>query len=157
MASNILTVQDGLKDLNRVRDVLKAGGVIAVPTDTIYGLACLACNKDSLARVYKIKGRSLTKPLAMSVGHVADLFKWSEVTLSTEQLTHLLPGPVTLVFDRKSTLPQELNPSKKSIGIRIPNNEFMIELARICDEPLALTSANLSNEASSLSIQVPLQ
>jgi tRNA A37 threonylcarbamoyladenosine synthetase subunit TsaC/SUA5/YrdC len=76
------------------------------------------------------------------------------VTLDIEQLNHLLPGKVTLVFDRKPTLPKELNPNTQSIGIRIPNNKFMIELARICDEPLALTSANLSNEASSLSIQV---
>ena len=76
------------------------------------------------------------------------------MTLSNFQLNHLLPGPVTLVFDRKSTLPSELNPNTKSIGIRIPNNQFMIELARLCDEPLALTSANISNEASSLSVKV---
>ena len=125
-----------------------------MPTDTIYGLACLACNIESLAKIYKIKGRSLTKPLAISVGKVEDLAKWANVTLSNAQLTSLLPGRVTLCFDRKATLPKELNPNTQSIGIRIPNNRFMIELARICDEPLALTSANLSNEASSLSINV---
>jgi len=65
-----------------------------------------------------------------------------------------LPGPVTLVFDRKSTLPVELNPNTVSIGIRIPDHELMIELAKKCNEPIALTSANISNEPSSLRIQV---
>jgi tRNA A37 threonylcarbamoyladenosine synthetase subunit TsaC/SUA5/YrdC len=76
--------------------------------------------------------------------------------LDHAQLNHLLPGPVTLVFDRKSSLPQELNPNTKSIGIRIPNNRFMIELAKKCGEAIALTSANISNELSSLKIQVSL-
>ncbi len=69
----------------------------------------------------------------------------------------LLPGPVTLVFDRKPSLPAELNPNTTSIGIRIPNYKFMIELARFCDEPIALTSANISNKPSSLKIEVIIQ
>ena len=68
-------------------------------------------------------------------------------------MSHLLPGPVTLVLDRKTTLPAELNPlNQESIGIRIPDNEFMIKLAQMLDEPIALTSANISNEPSSLDI-----
>lgn len=157
--------------MERIKNVLKAGGVIAVPTDTIYGVACLACNSHSLEKIYKIKGRSSNKPLAISVGRSEDLEKyhyfhkkifsyfllnirWSGVNLDLTSLNSLLPGPVTLVFDRKSTLPTELNPNTKSIGIRIPNYKFMIELAQYCDEPIALTSANISNEPSSLSINV---
>ncbi len=76
------------------------------------------------------------------------------MTLSSEQLSALLPGPVTLVFDRKPSLPAELNPvNNESIGIRIPDNQFMIELAQHLDEPIALTSANISNQPSSLEIQ----
>ena len=66
----------------------------------------------------------------------------------------LLPGPVTLVFNRLDSLPKELNPGNPSIGIRIPNFKFMIELAKYCNEPIALTSANVSNEPSSLKITV---
>ncbi|CAF0800175.1 unnamed protein product [Brachionus calyciflorus] len=152
MENKILTVEEALNNLPRIKTVLQAGGVIAVPTDTIYGVACLACNKESLDRIYKIKGRNLSKPLAISVGKSEDLEKWSHVNLDLKSLNALLPGPVTLVFDRKSTLPAELNPNTKSIGIRIPNNKFMIELAQFCNEPIALTSANISNEPSSLSI-----
>ena len=75
------------------------------------------------------------------------------MTLNNEQMEFLLPGPVTLVFERKPTLPKELNPNTESIGIRIPDYKFMIELAKFCDEPIALTSANISNQPSSLSIK----
>lgn len=76
----------------------------------------------------------------------------SQVTVNDNCLNSLLPGPVTLIFQRISTLPKELNPNTTSIGIRIPNNRFMIDLAKYCDEPLALTSANISNMPSSLNI-----
>jgi len=83
-----------------------------------------------------------------------EFIRWSEVTLNPIQLSMLLPGPVTLVFDRKPSLPAELNPlNNESIGIRIPDCQFMIELAQYLDEPIALTSANISNHPSSLEIQ----
>ncbi len=66
----------------------------------------------------------------------------------------LLPGPVTLIFNRRITLPQELNNENQTIGLRIPNNKFLIEFARYIDEPLALTSANVSNGPSPLHIHV---
>jgi tRNA A37 threonylcarbamoyladenosine synthetase subunit TsaC/SUA5/YrdC len=62
--------------LDHVRDVLRKGGVIAVPTDTIYGIACLACNKKSLDKIYQIKSRDSNKPLAISVGNSEDLEKY---------------------------------------------------------------------------------
>lgn len=92
--------------------------------------------------------------MAYGLFGIISMLRWAHVTVSTEILNNLLPGPVTLVFDRKPTLPVELNPNTKSIGIRIPNNQFMIELAKHVDEPIALTSANISNQPSSLSIKV---
>ncbi len=62
--------------MDHVRDVLRKGGVIAVPTDTIYGIACLACNKKSLDKIYQIKSRDSNKPLAISVGNSEDLEKY---------------------------------------------------------------------------------
>ena len=79
--------------------------------------------------------------------------RYSDVTIQNEHLKYLLPGPVTLVFDRKPILPKELNPNTSSIGIRIPDHKFMIELSKYCDEPIALTSANISNQQSSLQIK----
>lgn len=154
MANNVVSLNE-TNLLDRCMTILKNDGVLAVPTDTIYGLAGLVNSEKAVRRIYEIKGRAFTKPLAMSVGDVEDLFIWSKPTLSKEQLStgDLLPGPVTLIFERQSILPSYFNPQVTNVAIRIPNCSLMIELARRLGEPLALTSANISNEPSSVSIE----
>ncbi|CAF0747098.1 unnamed protein product [Adineta ricciae] len=153
MSSNVTSVNES--DLiDRCMTILKHDGVLAVPTDTIYGLAALVSSEKAVRRIYEIKGRLFTKPLAISVGNVEDLFTWSKPTLSSKQLSdgNLLPGPVTLMFERQLALPSYFNPNVNNVAIRIPNHQMMIELARRLDEPIALTSANISNGPSSVSI-----
>ena len=82
------------------------------------------------------------------------LCRWGKVTISDLLLQQLLPGPVTVVFERSPELNAHLNPGTTLVGIRIPNHKFIIEVSRQCGEPLALTSANLSGATSTLSIQV---
>ena len=62
-----------MNEIEKIGNILKSGGVIGVPTDTIYGLACLGCNKKSLDKIYQIKGRDSNKPLAICVGKTTDL------------------------------------------------------------------------------------
>ena len=154
MSNNIVSVNE--PDLiDRCISILQNNGVIAVPTDTIYGLAGLVNSEQAVRRIYEIKGRSFTKPLAMSVGYVDDLFTWSKPTLTKEQLStgDLLPGPVTLMFERQSSLPEYFNPNITNVAIRIPKCQFIIELAQRLKQPIALTSANISNDPSTLSIE----
>ncbi|UJR35981.1 hypothetical protein I4U23_028722 [Adineta vaga] len=154
MAVNVVSVNE--TDLiDRCITILQNNGVIAVPTDTIYGFAALVSSEEAVRRIYEIKGRSFTKPLAMAVGYVADVFTWSKPTLTTEQLSSgdLLPGPVTLMFERQASLPSYFNPNVSNVAIRIPNCQFMIELAQRLKQPIALTSANYSNDPSSISIE----
>lgn len=151
--SNVVSVNE-TNLIERCAKILKESGVIAVPTDTIYGFAALVSSEQAVRRIYEIKGRSFTKPLAISVGQVDDIFLWSKPTLTKEQMSNdqLLPGPVTLMFDRHSSLPNYFNPSVQNVAVRIPNCQFMIDLANYLQEPIALTSANVSNDPSTLSI-----
>ncbi|CAM4764036.1 unnamed protein product [Rotaria magnacalcarata] len=153
MSDNIVSVND-IDLIDRCISILKNNGVIAVPTDTIYGLAALVNSEQAIRRIYEIKGRSFTKPLAIAVGYVEDVFSWSKPTLTKEQLGNgqLLPGPVTLMFERNSSLPDYFNPNVTNVAIRIPNCQFMIELAQRLKQPMALTSANISNEPSTICI-----
>jgi tRNA threonylcarbamoyl adenosine modification protein (Sua5/YciO/YrdC/YwlC family) len=153
MATNIVSINENHL-IDRCISILKNDGVLAVPTDTIYGLAALVNSEKAVRRIYDIKGRLFTKPLAISVGYIEDLFTWSKPTLTKEQLStgDLLPGPVTLMFERQSLLPSYFNPNINNVAIRIPNCQFMIELAQRLQEPIALTSANISNEPSSVCI-----
>ncbi|XP_057722690.1 uncharacterized protein LOC130936613 isoform X2 [Arachis stenosperma] len=137
-------------------EALRAGKVIAVPTDTLYGFACDACSLEAVNRIYEIKGRKHTSPLAICVGDVSDICHFAV----TDHLPHglldsLLPGPVTVVLSRgdSSVLEQSLNPGFDSIGVRVPDNNFIRVIARGSGTALALTSANLSGQPSSVCIR----
>lgn len=139
--------------LSSAVNVLKRGEVIAVPTDTVYGIACLAQNSEGIERIYEIKGRNGIKPLAICIGSIKQIYRYCNVTVPDQLLQDLLPGPVTLVFERSETLNKSLNPFTPLVGLRIPDHAFMQELARLCDEPLALTSANITSQLSTLKIE----
>ncbi|XP_072534917.1 threonylcarbamoyl-AMP synthase isoform X2 [Salminus brasiliensis] len=143
---------DGVHILNSTVQALKDGQVVAVPTDTIYGLACLAQNSEAIKRVYDIKGRNGNKPLAICVGEIQDIYKYCKVVVKEGLLEDLLPGPVTLVLERSDTLNADLNPFTKLVGVRIPDHPFMRRLCQVCAEPLALTSANVSTQASTVAV-----
>ncbi|XP_053310539.1 threonylcarbamoyl-AMP synthase [Spea bombifrons] len=139
--------------LNTSVGVLKQGGVIAVPTDTIYGIACLAQNSQAMESIYNLKGRNGTKPLAICVGDIADIYRYCQVNVPDQLLHDLLPGPVTLVLERSEGLNKELNPFTSLVGVRIPDHAFIRQLAQLCAEPLALTSANISTHESTLTAE----
>ncbi|XP_019948813.1 threonylcarbamoyl-AMP synthase [Paralichthys olivaceus] len=144
---------DGADILRCTAKALKEGHVVAVPTDTIYGLACLAQNSDAVRKTYDVKGRNGHKPLAICVGEIQDIYKYCKVNVKEELLGDLLPGPVTLVFERSEILNKDLNPFTSLVGVRIPDHTFMRCLCQMCGEPLALTSANISAHTSTLEVQ----
>ncbi|XP_070691673.1 threonylcarbamoyl-AMP synthase isoform X2 [Pempheris klunzingeri] len=131
---------------------LKEGHVVGVPTDTIYGLACLAQNSDAIRKTYEMKGRNGQKPLAICVGEIQDIYKYCKVPVKSALLGELLPGPVTLVFERSEALNADLNPFTSLVGVRIPDHAFMRRLCQMCGEPLALTSANISSHTSTVAV-----
>ncbi|KAI3683504.1 hypothetical protein L1987_84009 [Smallanthus sonchifolius] len=137
-------------------EALKAGKVIAVPTDTLYGFACDACSIEAVNRIYEIKGRKHTSPLAICVGDVKDIGRFAVTDhLPLGLLEGLLPGPVTVVLARgeSSILEKSLNPGLDSIGVRVPDSDFIRMIARGSGSALALTSANLSGQPSSVDIK----
>ncbi|KAF3665833.1 putative yrdC domain-containing protein, mitochondrial-like isoform X2 [Capsicum annuum] len=137
-------------------EAIRTGKVIAVPTDTLYGFACDACSAEAVNRIYEIKGRKHTSPLAICVGDVHDIQRYAVTDhLPNGLLDCLLPGPVTLVLRRgeSSILEKSLNPGLESIGVRVPDCNFIRVIARGSRSALALTSANLSGQPSSIDIK----
>lgn len=136
-------------------ELLSSGEVIALPTDTIYGLACSANNEEAIKRLYKIKERNLEKPVAICVSDYEDFLRWAQADhLPNELISKLLPGAVTIVLRKSSHLNNPyLNPGLEKIGIRIPDFDFIRDICREFKSPIALTSANSSSEKSSLNIQ----
>ncbi|GJU63882.1 YrdC domain-containing protein, mitochondrial isoform X1 [Tanacetum coccineum] len=141
--------------LDEAIEAIKDGKVIAVPTDTLYGFACDACSVGAVNRIYEIKGRKLTSPLAICVGDVSDIGRFVVTDhLPLGLLECLLPGPVTVVLTRgeSSIIEKSVNAGLDSVGVRVPDSDFIRKIARGSGSALALTSANLSGQPSSVDI-----
>ena len=130
------------------QEVLQAGGVIAIPTDTVYGIACLVNKRESIQRLYTIKQRELMKAIPMLIGtleqtsNITASFPSAAYTLSQ----HFWPGALTLVMNKHPDLPFELT-SYPTVGIRMPDHDWLRMLMQSCG-PLAATSANISGQPS---------
>jgi L-threonylcarbamoyladenylate synthase len=125
-------------------DVLHNGGLVAFPTDTVYGLAAPVYDVESIERLYIVKSRNNTKAIAVLLGSTADL---DQVTIDLQPRArqiaeHFWPGPLTLIVPRHPDLPEILAPLP-TIGVRIPDHPFALELLQ-ASGPLAVTSANIS-------------
>ena len=134
-------------------DVLEHGGLVAFPTDTVYGLAAPVFNEESIDRLYIVKGRSSEKAIAVLIGRVDDLKKVAtNVNTSTLVLAnHYWPGPLTMIVPRHPNLPDVLAPLPTS-GVRIPDHPVALELLQTTG-PLAVTSANLSGAKNACTAQ----
>lgn len=138
--------------INMAKSLLLKDKVIALPTDTVYGLAASIDSTKGINRLYEIKSRDHNNPLAICLADVDDIAEYAKITIPKSLLYQLLPGAITVIFERTSKLNHSLNPGTKLVAIRIPNNEFVRELCRQ-SVPIALTSANVSSEPSCLNIQ----
>ncbi|MBU2595749.1 threonylcarbamoyl-AMP synthase [Patescibacteria group bacterium] len=139
--------------ISEVVEVLIKSGVIAFPTDTVYGIGVNALNKKAVKRIYEIKKRDKNKPLIILVGRKKDAHKISHFNATAQKCeVRFWPGPLTLVLPAKKDIPKYLT-YNGTIGIRMPNNKIFIALAKSCEFPIATTSANLSGETSATSAQ----
>jgi L-threonylcarbamoyladenylate synthase len=136
-------------------DVLRHGGLVAFPTDTVYGLASIPFDESSIDRLFVAKGRNSNRAIAILIGEFDDLMA---ITLGLGEIAQRLakrfwPGPLTLVVPRNPTLPNLIAPND-TIGVRMPDHPVARALLREIG-PLAVTSANLSGyENSNTTLEV---
>jgi L-threonylcarbamoyladenylate synthase len=136
------------KAIKTIQSVLKAGGVIAFPTDTFYGLGAHPFNPDALSKIFRIKRRPADKPLLVLI-HSRD-----QLDALTDKITSLgkllmqqfWPGPLTLLFKAAPDIPGKVTGGTGKLGIRLPAHLFTLQLLEALDQPLTAPSANLSGE-----------
>jgi len=127
-------------------DIQLRGGLIAFPTDTVYGLGTSAFNSSAVEKIYTAKGRPFEKAIPVLIGNQEDLIQLtSSMPEMANRLIHKFwPGPLTIIVFKKSTVPGSVS-STSTIAIRMPDHLFTLELLNQTG-PLAVTSANLSNQ-----------
>lgn len=130
------------KEIKKVVDVLKKGGLVIYPTDTVYGLGCDINNTKALERIARIKGVKLEKAnlsfICEDLSNLSDYVKQID-TATFKILKRALPGPYTFILPGSKSLPSVFK-KKKEVGIRIPNNNITLEIVKALGNPLVSTS-----------------
>ena len=134
----------------RAVELLRAGQVVALPTETVYGLAANALDAKAVAKIFQIKGRPANNPIIV---HVAGIEMAKRCVKNFPAIAEKLsksfwPGPLTLVLPRAEKIPEIVTAGGETVGIRWPNHPFIQAVIRECDFPLAAPSANLSERVS---------
>jgi len=128
--------------------VIKIGGLLIYPTDTVYGLGCAPFNTLAVKRLIDAKGQR-KKPLPILASDIEHVKIVAEVTEAAEKLARKFwPGPLTIVLKKKPRLPQTVTFGRDTVGVRVPNHPVALELLRRCDGLLIGTSANISGKKS---------
>jgi L-threonylcarbamoyladenylate synthase len=149
METTLLSVSEP-NALDHAADVLRHGGVVAFPTDTVYGLGVLASDEEGIVRLYLIKGRNRDKAIAILISSIDAFIKVADTPSDTAMrlAEEFWPGPLTLVVPRHPDLPDMLSPSP-FIGVRLPDHNVARNLLNLVG-PMAVTSANLSSKPSAV-------
>ena len=138
--------------VNLVAGSLKIGQIAVLPTDTIYGLSCLADNAAAIRRIYRLKKREADKPLIVLVSSLAMLKKYVFVSESQARFLKSAWGksarPTTIIFRHRGRLPRELTENSDGLAVRLPKSKFLIKILKMVKRPLVSTSLNLSGQKS---------
>lgn len=137
-------------DIRTAAEILRAGGLVVFPTETVYGLGANALDVAAVRKIYALKGRPATSPLIV---HVASIERAQELTAEwpaeAERLAReYWPGPLTLVLPKKALIPEEVTAGLPTVGLRMPRHAVALELLRVAGVPIAAPSANRFSQLS---------
>ena len=134
------------EDILQALAVLRAGGLILYPTDTVWGIGCDATSQAAVQKVYDLKRSGEKKSMIALVGRVQDVGRYAEVPDVAMQLLELSDKPLTLILPKAGGVAPNLIPEEGTLGIRVPQHEFCQALLRRFGRPIVSTSANITGE-----------
>lgn len=137
----------------RALEILLSGGLVAFPTDTVYGIGALAFDGKAIESIYAAKDRPMEKAIPVLIGEVEDMPKVAEEipVFAATLIARFWPGPLTVLVPKKPTLPQAVS-ATSTVGVRVPDHDIARALLRLAG-PMAVTSANISGQPSPTNAQ----
>ena len=138
------------KAIEQAAKIIKRGGLVAFPTETVYGLGANALDKTAVRKIFKAKKRPMDNPLIIHIADIKDLNSLvKEIPKTAEVLIKKFwPGPLTLILHKKEVVPDEVTAGLKVVAIRIPKNRIALDLIKKAGVPIAAPSANLAGRPS---------
>ncbi len=135
------------RKLARAVEILRRGGVIAYPTDTVYGLGCDITNKQAVEKVYRMKRMADAQLLSFVCPDLSDIARYGVVQdFAYRIMRRLVPGPYTFILQATREVPKVLRMRRKTVGIRVPDHPVALALVRELGGPVASTSASVDGE-----------
>lgn len=130
------------RKIDRVVELLQRGGVIAYPTDTIYGIGCDITNKKAIERIYQIKQQPRNRPFSFICSDLKNISQYAKVSnYAYKTMRRLLPGPYTFILEGSNQVPKMMLTKRKTAGIRVPDNPICMALINALGHPIISTSA----------------
>jgi tRNA threonylcarbamoyl adenosine modification protein (Sua5/YciO/YrdC/YwlC family) len=127
--------------IRKAVEILKSGGVIIYPTDTVYGMGCDLFNKRGIERIYEIQHRDRRQPLSFICSDLKDISQYARVSDDAYKIMRrLLPGPYTFILEASRAVPKIILPKRQTTGIRVPNNAICMALVAEMGSPIISTS-----------------
>jgi len=135
--------------IRRAAEIIKKGGLVAFPTETVYGLGADALNARAVKRIFEVKRRPPDNPLIVHVSSVDDVYKIAKPNRIAEKLMEeFFPGPLTLIMEKKDIVPDITTANLKTIAVRMPDHKVALKLIELSETPIAAPSANKSGKPS---------
>jgi len=132
--------------IKKVSEILDQGGIIAYPTDTFYGIGCDLYNKRGIEQIHKIKKRPLNQPFSIICDGLKEISKYAKVSdYCYKTMKRLLPGPYTFILEGTKLVPKIMLTKRKTVGIRVPDNNICLGIVRELGRPIISTSALLDD------------
>lgn len=151
------------EDLRALADILNAGGIVAFPTDTVYGLGAVFDDEKAVDKIFAAKGRNENKPLSILVSDIdqvemlADIGEGEKRENALSLMKAFWPGALTLIFKKKPGIPDNVTAKGDTIGVRMPDLDVTRELISLVGKPLAAPSANTSGKRSGVTLEDVLE
>ncbi len=143
------------ENLIEAADIIKNGGLVAIPTETVYGLAADGLNKKAIRKIFEAKNRPMDNPLILHISRIDEIHRLiKEIDKKhLEILSKLWPGPLTVILKKSEIIPDEISAGLDTVAIRMPRLDITRAFIYLCGTPLAAPSANLSTKPSPTNAQ----
>lgn len=147
--SHELSCED-MEKLSFAADIIRRGGTVCFPTETVYGLGANALDGNAVSDIFKAKGRPQDNPLIIHLDSIENAVKYtfSEENPYLSKLSGFFPGPITAILKKRSNIPDVVTSNLDSVGVRIPSHPVANAFLKLCGVPVAAPSANISGKPS---------
>ncbi len=146
---------NNLEKIKEASDVIKEGGTVLFPTETVYGIGANALDENAVNKIFIAKGRASDNPLIVHISNIKmlDSLVVSVGKIEQKLIDNFWPGPLTIIFDKKEVVPNNVTANLDTVGIRFPSNKLANKLIEYANLPIAAPSANISGRPSGTKIE----